>query len=92
MDLTDDQWALMAPLLPSPPRRPQGRGRPNRAADDRCPSAESEEVQDPGWVCLVPLQTALEGGVPLCLAGQLSLTGGALRVPYEQLLGLVHVA
>jgi transposase len=28
MDLTDQQWAMLAPLIPEPPRRPDGRGRP----------------------------------------------------------------
>ena len=28
MDLTDQQWARLAPLIPEPPRRPDGRGRP----------------------------------------------------------------
>ena len=26
-ELTDDQWRLLAPLIPEPPRRPDGRGR-----------------------------------------------------------------
>ena len=30
-ELTEGQWALIAPLIPSPPRRPDGRGRPWRA-------------------------------------------------------------
>src|SRR5262245_29671222 len=30
-DLTDEQWALVGPFLPTPPRRPDGRGRPWRA-------------------------------------------------------------
>jgi transposase len=30
-DLTDEQWALVGPFLPAPPRRPDGRGRPWRA-------------------------------------------------------------
>ena len=30
MDLTDEQWALLAPLIPMPPRRPDRRGRPCR--------------------------------------------------------------
>ena len=30
MDLTDQQWAVLQPLLPEPPRRPDGRGRPWR--------------------------------------------------------------
>lgn len=28
MDLTDEQWAVLKPLIPEPPRRPDGRGRP----------------------------------------------------------------
>ena len=28
MDLTDKQWEILAPLLPEPPRREDGRGRP----------------------------------------------------------------
>lgn len=28
MDLTDQQWAVLQPLIPEPPRRPDGRGRP----------------------------------------------------------------
>jgi transposase len=30
MDLTDEQWDVLKPLLPVPPRRPDGRGRPWR--------------------------------------------------------------
>jgi transposase len=32
MDLTDEQWATLKPLMPTPPRRPDGRGRPWRDA------------------------------------------------------------
>jgi transposase len=28
MDLTDEQWQVVEPLIPVPPRRPDGRGRP----------------------------------------------------------------
>ncbi|MER3421975.1 MAG: hypothetical protein C4293_00815 [Nitrospiraceae bacterium] len=28
VDLTDEQWALLQPLIPAPRRRPDGRGRP----------------------------------------------------------------
>ena len=28
MDLTEEQWAIVKPLIPPPPRRPDGRGRP----------------------------------------------------------------
>jgi transposase len=34
MDLTDEQWAALAPLLPRPRRRPDGRGRPWRDPRD----------------------------------------------------------
>ncbi len=30
MDLTDAQWERVAPLIPNPPRRKDGRGRPRR--------------------------------------------------------------
>ena len=30
MDLTDEQWSILRPLIPEPPRRPDGRGRPWR--------------------------------------------------------------
>ena len=30
-ELTDDQWMILAPLIPEPPRRPDGRGRPWRS-------------------------------------------------------------
>lgn len=30
MDLTDEQWAILQPLIPEPPKRPDGRGRPRR--------------------------------------------------------------
>ena len=30
-ELTDDQWQVIAPLIPEPARRPDGRGRPWRA-------------------------------------------------------------
>jgi transposase len=33
MDLTDEQWQVVEPLIPVPPRRPDGRGRPR--IDDR---------------------------------------------------------
>lgn len=32
MDLTDEQWQLLEPLIPKPPRRSDGRGRPWRNA------------------------------------------------------------
>jgi transposase len=32
MDLTDAQWTILTPLIPTPPRRPDGRGRPWRDA------------------------------------------------------------
>lgn len=32
MDLTDKQWALLEPLIPEPPRREDGKGRPRRPA------------------------------------------------------------
>jgi transposase len=32
MDLTDEQWAILKPLIPIPPRRADGRGRPWRDA------------------------------------------------------------
>jgi transposase len=28
MDLTDDQWSIISPLIPNPTRRPDGKGRP----------------------------------------------------------------
>jgi transposase len=31
-ELTNEPWALMKPLMPMPPRRPEGRGRPWREA------------------------------------------------------------
>ena len=34
MDLTDEQWQLLEPLIPKPPRRSDGRGRPWRDARD----------------------------------------------------------
>ena len=30
MDLTNEQWDLLAPLIPEPARRPDGKGRPRR--------------------------------------------------------------
>lgn len=30
MDLTDEQWDVIKPLIPEPPKRPDGRGRPRR--------------------------------------------------------------
>jgi transposase len=32
MDLTDEQWAMLEPLLPEPTKRADGRGRPWREA------------------------------------------------------------
>jgi transposase len=32
MNLTNAQWEIVGPLIPEPPRRPDGRGRPWRAA------------------------------------------------------------
>jgi transposase len=32
MDLTDEQWAVLQSIIPTPPRRPDGRGRPWRDA------------------------------------------------------------
>jgi transposase len=34
MDLTDEQWAVISPLIPDPPRRPDGKGRPWRDSRD----------------------------------------------------------
>ena len=34
MDLTDEQWEVLAPLIPEPPRRTDGRGRPWRDPRD----------------------------------------------------------
>ena len=34
MNLTDEQWAVLEPLIPEPPRRPDGRGRPWKPARD----------------------------------------------------------
>src|SRR5690606_13340953 len=34
MDLTDEQWAVLSLLIPEPPRRPDGRGRPWKPARD----------------------------------------------------------
>ncbi len=30
MDLTDEQWAILEPLMPEPPQRSDGKGRPRR--------------------------------------------------------------
>jgi transposase len=32
MDVTDEQWAVLLTIIPAPPRRPDGRGRPWRDA------------------------------------------------------------
>jgi len=32
MELTDEQWAVLAPLIPEAPRREDGKGRPRRQA------------------------------------------------------------
>ena len=32
MDLKDEQWRILEPLMPQPHRRPDGRGRPGRNA------------------------------------------------------------
>ncbi len=32
MDLTDEQWNVLQPLIPVPPKRPDGRGRPRKDA------------------------------------------------------------
>ena len=34
MDLTDEQWEILEPLIPTPPRREDGRGRPWRDPRD----------------------------------------------------------
>jgi transposase len=34
MDLTDDQWSIIQPLIPDQPRRPDGKGRPWKDARD----------------------------------------------------------
>ena len=34
MDLTDAQWEVLKPLIPDPPRREDGRGRPWRDPRD----------------------------------------------------------
>ena len=34
MDLTDEQWEILGPLIPAPPRRADGKGRPWRDPRD----------------------------------------------------------
>jgi transposase len=34
VNLTDEQWAILEPLIPEPPRREDGRGRPWRDSRD----------------------------------------------------------
>lgn len=34
MDLTSEQWAILEPLIPTPPRRDDGKGRPRREPRD----------------------------------------------------------
>jgi transposase len=34
MDLTDEQWSIIQPLIPDPPRRPDNKGRPWKDAHD----------------------------------------------------------
>jgi transposase len=34
MDLTDEQWEVLEPLIPAPPKREDGRGRPWRDPRD----------------------------------------------------------
>jgi transposase len=34
MDLTDEQWSIIQPLIPDPTRRPDGKGRPWRDSRD----------------------------------------------------------
>jgi transposase len=34
MDLTEEQWEILEPLIPTPPRREDGRGRPWRDPRD----------------------------------------------------------
>ncbi|MCB0028754.1 MAG: IS5 family transposase [Anaerolineales bacterium] len=34
MDLTDEQWTILQPFIPEPPRRDDGRGRPWKPARD----------------------------------------------------------
>ena len=34
MDITDEQWAILEPLIPEPPRRADGRGRPWKSSRD----------------------------------------------------------
>lgn len=34
MDLTDEQWEILEPLIPHPPRRSDGKGRPRRDPRD----------------------------------------------------------
>ena len=34
MDLTDEQWEILKPLIPDPPRRADGKGRPWRDPRD----------------------------------------------------------
>src|SRR5438105_9692630 len=34
MDLTDEQWSILHPLIPEPPRRKDGKGRPWRDSRD----------------------------------------------------------
>ena len=61
MDLTDERWTVLEPLIGELPRRADGM-RPYTA-------------QDPGWSPTAPLSTPLEGQATLRLVGQLPPPG-----------------
>ena len=52
-DLTDLQWAILDPLIPEPPRRKDGRGRPWKGRRSVLSASFGRSVQAlPGLTCL----------------------------------------
>jgi len=65
MDLTDEQWEVLEPLIPDPPRREDGRVRPpaaslsRQAAADPIPVHGSHLSDDPGGDFSIGVATAM---------------------------------
>ena len=65
MDLKDEQWAVLAPLIPEPRRRGDGRGRPWRAA-----AAVAGPSPAPGGGAVRNTRICADGWIPSLSSGR----------------------
>ena len=56
MELTDEQWAVLEPLIPEAPRREDGKGRPRRQAREVLTFSDHRNAAHP--VRLAPVSLA----------------------------------